>query len=58
MPTSYSASGSRGHGALLARVQEKATAVETKLLFFELEWAALSDERGMQLAVAMLLVIC
>jgi oligoendopeptidase F len=33
------------NGALLARVQEKATAVETKLLFFELEWAALDDER-------------
>jgi oligoendopeptidase F len=33
------------NGALLARVQEKATAVETKLLFFELEWAALDDAR-------------
>ena len=28
------------NGALLARVQERGTAVETKLLFFELEWAA------------------
>ena len=28
------------NGALLARVQEQGTAVETKLLFFELEWAA------------------
>jgi oligoendopeptidase F len=34
------------NGALLARVQEKATAVETKLLFFELEWAALDDEKA------------
>ena len=33
------------HGALLARVQEKGTVVETKLLFFELEWAALDDDR-------------
>ncbi len=32
-------------GALLQRVQERATAIETKLLFFELEWAALDDER-------------
>jgi oligoendopeptidase F len=33
------------NGALLARVQELATAVETKVLFFELEWAALDDDR-------------
>ncbi len=33
-------------GALLQRVQEKATPIETKLLFFELEWAALDDERA------------
>jgi len=37
------------NGALLARVNEKATAVETKLLFFELEWAALDDERAEEL---------
>jgi len=30
-------------GALLAKVQERATAVETKLLFFELEWAGVDD---------------
>src|SRR5215211_4029325 len=29
-------------GALYQRVQEKATPIETKLLFFELEWAALA----------------
>jgi oligoendopeptidase F len=40
------------NGALLARVQEKATAVETKLLFFELEWAALDDERVEELLSA------
>src|SRR5215211_6105866 len=34
------------NGALVARVNEKATAVETKLLFFELEWAGLDDERA------------
>jgi oligoendopeptidase F len=33
-------------GALLQRMQEKATAIETKLIFFELEWAAVDDERA------------
>ena len=33
-------------GALLQLVQERATEIETKLLFFELEWAALPDERA------------
>jgi oligoendopeptidase F len=32
-------------GALVQKVQERATAMETQLLFFELEWAQLSDER-------------
>ncbi len=32
-------------GAMLQRVQERATAIETKLLFFELEWAALDDQQ-------------
>jgi len=32
-------------GALMARVEERATVIQTKLLFFELEWAALSDDR-------------
>jgi oligoendopeptidase F len=36
-------------GALLQRVQERATEVETKLIFFELEWAAIDDERTDQL---------
>jgi oligoendopeptidase F len=40
------------NGALVARVSEKATAVETKLLFFELEWAALDDERADELLAA------
>jgi oligoendopeptidase F len=33
-------------GAQLQLVQERATEVETQLLFFELEWAALPDERA------------
>ena len=37
------------NGALVARVSEKATAVETKLLFFDLEWAAVDDERADEL---------
>jgi len=37
------------NGALLQRVQEQETAVQTRLLFFELEWAALPDERAEEL---------
>ncbi|HEX4807009.1 MAG TPA: M3 family oligoendopeptidase [Conexibacter sp.] len=33
-------------GALLQHVQERATAIQTALLFFELEWAALEDEQA------------
>src|SRR4029078_9725539 len=36
-------------GALMQKVQERATAIETTLLFFELEWAALADERADEL---------
>jgi oligoendopeptidase F len=36
-------------GARLQRMQEKATAIETQLLFFELEWAALDDARAEEL---------
>ncbi len=36
-------------GALLQRVQEQGTSIETRLLFFELEWAALGDDRAEQL---------
>ena len=39
-------------GALLQLVQERATEIETKLLFFELEWAALPDERADELLAA------
>jgi oligoendopeptidase F len=37
------------NGALLQHVQEQETAIQTTLLFFELEWAALSDERAEEL---------
>ena len=37
-------------GALMQRMQEKSTAIETKLLFFELEWAALDDDARVGLA--------
>ncbi len=40
------------NGALLARVQEQGTAIETALVFFELEWAALDDERAEELLAA------
>ncbi len=33
------------NGALLQLAQERGTAIETTLLFFDLEWAALADER-------------
>jgi oligoendopeptidase F len=36
-------------GALMQRVTERATAVGTRLLFFELEWAALPDDRVAEL---------
>ncbi|HWX44198.1 MAG TPA: M3 family oligoendopeptidase [Solirubrobacteraceae bacterium] len=37
------------NGALLQMVQERETAIETTLLFFELEWAALAEERAEEL---------
>ena len=37
-------------GALMALMQERATAIGTKLLFLELEWAALDDARAEALA--------
>jgi oligoendopeptidase F len=36
-------------GALFQRMQERATEIETKLLFFELEWAAVDDEQAERL---------
>ncbi len=37
------------NGALLQKAQERETAIETALLFFDLEWAALADERAEEL---------
>jgi oligoendopeptidase F len=39
-------------GALLQKVQEGSTAIETRLLFFELEWAGLEDDRADELLAA------
>ncbi len=36
-------------GALLQRGSERATRIQTKLLFFELEWVAIEDERAAEL---------
>jgi len=40
------------NGALLQRVQERGTAIETQLLFFDLEWAAVDDDRAEELLQA------
>ncbi|HEU4657796.1 MAG TPA: M3 family oligoendopeptidase [Capillimicrobium sp.] len=39
-------------GALLQLVEERGTAIETKLLFFGLEWAALDDDKAEELLAA------
>src|SRR5215213_8612124 len=36
-------------GALMQRVTERATQVQTRLIFFELEWVALDDDRAAEL---------
>ena len=41
--------GDPARGALLQKVEERATAVGTELIFFELEWAAVPDERAEEL---------
>ncbi|MGI8413822.1 MAG: M3 family oligoendopeptidase [Solirubrobacteraceae bacterium] len=45
-------------GALLQRMQEGATEIDTKLLFFELEWAAVEDGRVETLLTADGLEFC
>jgi oligoendopeptidase F len=45
-------------GALLAHVQERATEIETKLLFFELEWALVDDQLAEDLLSADELAFC
>lgn len=46
------------NGALLQWVQEQETAIQTTLLFFELEWAALPDEQAEQLLSSERLGFC
>jgi oligoendopeptidase F len=45
-------------GALLQQIEERATEIETRLLFFELEWAALDDERAESLLSSSELEFC
>ena len=45
-------------GALLQRAQERGTSIETKLLFFELEWAAVDDARAAELLADPALDFC
>jgi oligoendopeptidase F len=45
-------------GALVARAQERSTELATLLLFFELEWAALADERVEELLAHAALDFC
>jgi len=47
-----------GNGALLQRVQERETEIETTLLFFELEWAALEQEKVEELLAGEDLEFC
>jgi oligoendopeptidase F len=45
-------------GALMQKVQERATAINTRLIFFELEWAALADEHADALLADERLAFC
>jgi oligoendopeptidase F len=45
-------------GALMARAQERGTAISTKLIFFELEWAAVDDQRAEALLADPRLAFC
>ncbi|MBM3674633.1 MAG: M3 family oligoendopeptidase [Actinobacteria bacterium] len=45
-------------GALMQRVEERATAVQTRVLFFELEWAAVDDDRAEALLTDDRLAFC
>jgi oligoendopeptidase F len=46
------------NGALMARVQERATTQQTRLLFLELEWVEVPDERAEQLLADPHLAFC
>jgi oligoendopeptidase F len=45
-------------GALLQQAEERTTEIQTELLFFELEWAALEDERAEELLTSPALAFC
>lgn len=45
-------------GALMQRVEERSTAISTRVIFFELEWAALPDERVDELLADERLAFC
>jgi oligoendopeptidase F len=45
-------------GALMQKVQERATAIETQLLFFELEWAAVPAQQADALLADQSLAFC
>ncbi|MGI8632724.1 MAG: M3 family oligoendopeptidase [Solirubrobacterales bacterium] len=45
-------------GALMQRVRERGTAISTRLLFFELEWAAIEDARAEELLANDALEFC
>jgi oligoendopeptidase F len=45
-------------GALMQKVQERATAINTALIFFDLEWAAVADERADELLADERLEFC
>ena len=45
-------------GALLQRVQERGTEIETRVLFFDLEWAGLEDARAEELLAGEDLEFC
>ena len=50
--------GDPKRGALMQRVQEKSAAIETELLFFELEWNLVPDERADEVLAAGELDFC
>jgi len=45
-------------GALLQHVEERGTSINTKILFFDLEWAALPDDRAAELLADEQLTFC
>jgi oligoendopeptidase F len=46
------------NGALIARAEEKSTAINSELIFVELEWAAVDDDRAAALLVDDRLAFC